>query len=465
MDKFEIFVPRAICTGHIVCQMEDKQMEQFHLKPFSDNPDICVSVPGSKSMTNRALLLAALADGTSRLDGVLFSDDSRVFMRALQAVGFDVEIDEGKKAVRICGCGGEIPAKSGSVYVGSAGTAARFLTAMLALSGGSYEITSSEQMKKRPMRPLLEALEQLGANFEYREKPYAFPFAIKGRKPAACRKVFLNIDESSQFLSALLLSGVMVKDGFAIELTGKRDARAYVEITTEMMRQFGANVQKPGGQEYRIPPQSGYRAREYQIEPDVSAACYFYAMAAIHGGSAIVRNVDFSNSQGDMAFLGALEQMGCRLAETEDGVLLRAPDNQKLKGITINMSNFSDQTMTLAAAAVFAEGETVIDGVGHIRRQESDRIHGIAAELNRMGIFCEERENGLRIVPDSDVLAEYEEGKRSVTFRTYEDHRMAMALAVIGTRIPGITIDNPLCCRKTFENYFEVLTNLDLSLE
>lgn len=440
-------------------------MEQFHLKPFSDNPSICVSVPGSKSMTNRALLLAALADGTSRLDGVLFSDDSRVFMKALQTVGFDVEIDEAKKQVRICGCGGKVPAKSGSVYVGSAGTAARFLTAMLALSGGNYELTSSEQMKKRPMRPLLEALEQLGVNLEYREKPYAFPFVIKGRKPVACRKVSLNIDESSQFLSALLLSGVMVKDGFSIELTGKRDAKAYVEISMKMMGQFGAAVQKIGEQEYEIPAHSRYRAMEYQIEPDVSAACYFYAMAAIHGGSAIVRNVDFSNSQGDIAFLKALEQMGCRLSETEEGVLLQAPENEKLKGITINMSNFSDQTMTLAVAAVFAEGETIIDGVGHIRGQESDRIHGIATELNRMGIFCEERENGLRIVPDSDVLAQYEEGKRSVTFQTYEDHRMAMAFAVIGTKIPGITIDNPLCCRKTFENYFEVLTNLDLSLE
>ncbi len=440
-------------------------MKQFHLKPFSDKPKLFVCVPGSKSMTNRALLLAALADGVSRLKGVLFSDDSRVFMKALQTVGFDVKIEEEKKEVQIHGWNGEVPQKSGSVYVGSAGTAARFLTAMLALSGGTYEMTSSEQMKKRPMRPLLEALEQLGVMFEYKEEPYAFPFVIKGRKSVACQKIPLNIDKSSQFLSALLLSGVMVKEGFIIELTGERDAKAYVEISMKMMKQFGTYVRRLSEQEYEISAGSHYQAREYQIEPDVSAACYFYAMAAINGGSAVVKNVDFSISQGDIQFLRALEKMGCRLKETADGVLLEAPERGKLRGITINMSNFSDQTMTLAVTAIFAEGETVIEGVGHIRGQESDRIHGIATELNRMGIICEEREEGLRIVPDEKVLTEYEEGKRTVTFETYDDHRMAMAFSVIGSKLWGITIDNPLCCRKTFENYFEVLTNLDLSLE
>lgn len=440
-------------------------MEQFHLKPFPNNPKICVRVPGSKSMTNRALLLAALADGTSQLEGVLFSDDSRVFMKALQAVGFDVKIEEEKEKVQIRGCGGEVPEKSGRVYVGSAGTAARFLTAMLALSGGTYEMTSSEQMKKRPMRPLLEALEQLGVIFEYKEEPYAFPFVIRGRKPVVCHKVLLNIDESSQFLSALLLCGVMVKEGFTVELTGKRDAKAYVEISMKMMSDFGCKMRQSSENEYELLSGQVYQARKYQIEPDVSAACYFYAMAAIHGGSAVVKNVDFTNSQGDIRFLKALEKMGCRLSETKDGLLLEAPEHGKLNGITINMSNFSDQTMTLAAVAIFAEGETVIEGVGHIRGQESDRIHGIVTELNRMGITCEEREDGLSIYPNPEVLNEYEEGKRTVTFQTYEDHRMAMAFAVIGTKIPGITIDNPLCCRKTFENYFEVLTNLDLSLE
>lgn len=440
-------------------------MKQFHVKPFSEKPELCIRVPGSKSITNRALLLAALADGVSHLKGVLFSDDSRVFMKALQTVGFDVKIDEEKQEVVICGCNGNVPEEKGCVYVGSAGTAARFLTAMLALSGGTYEMTSSEQMKKRPMRPLLEALEQLGVIFEYKEEPYSFPFVIQGRKKVTCGKVLLNIDESSQFLSALLLSGVMMEEGVEIELTGKRNAKAYVEISMKMMKEFGVLPKQLGDQEYEVPADAHYMAREYQIEPDVSAACYFYAMAAINGGSVRVNYVHFDSTQGDIQFLKVLEQMGCTLQEEDEGIVLTAPKEGILHGIKVNMSNFSDQTMTLAAVAVFAEGETIIEGVGHIRGQESDRIRGIVTELNRMGVFCEEREDGLRIVPDKAVISAYEKGEKQVTFQTYEDHRMAMAFAVIGTKVPGITIDNPLCCRKTFENYFEVLTNLDLSLE
>ncbi len=431
-------------------------MKQFKCKPFAKKNNIHVTVPGSKSITNRGMLLAALCEGKSTLNGVLFSDDSRVFMEALQSIGYLVEIEEENARVTIDGQGTRLPKDNVSVYVGSAGTAARFLTAMLALSGGRYEVTSSEQMKGRPMRPLLEALEQLGVRFEYKEKPYAFPFFILGRENVKREEVLLNIDESSQFLSALLLTGVFVKEGFRIRLTGKRDAKAYVKISMDMMKDFGCEMRQLEENLYEILPNSSYKAREYQIEPDVSAACYFYGMAAINGGTAVVNHVHKNSTQGDIRFLDVLEQMGCTIEEEAQGIRLTAPKDGILHGISLSMSDFSDQTMTLAAVAVFAEGKTEIRGVEHIRKQESDRIRGIVTELRRLGIVCEEWEDGLSIIPGEITPA---------TIETYDDHRMAMAFALIGTKVPGIIIDNPLCCKKTFEKYFDVLTNLDLSLE
>ena len=438
-------------------------MKSFKLNPWKDEQHIRVLVPGSKSITNRALLLAALAEGKTVLKGVLFSDDSRVFMKALMELGYEVAIQEEKRQVTILSRGTEIPKKEASVYVGSAGTAARFLTAMLALSGGRYEMTSSEQMKARPMRPLLEALEQLGVTFEYKEEPYAFPFTILGRRAVECREVLLNIDESSQFLSALLLAGVLVPGGFDVRLTGVRDARAYVKISMDMMKDFGCDMAKKDKDVYCILPNQSYRGREYWIEPDVSAACYFYGMAAINGGTAQVLHVKRDCSQGDIKFLDVLEKMGCSVEDNEDGVILKAPEDGVLRGVDCRMSDFSDQTMTLAAVAVFAQGPTKIRGVEHIRRQESDRIRGIVTEMTRFGVPCIEYEDGLEITPSEEVLRMYRDGEKEVTFETYEDHRMAMAFALIGTKIPGVTIDNSLCCGKTFEDYFEVLTNLGLS--
>ncbi len=431
-------------------------MKQFAMKPFRQPPDLRVRVPGSKSMTNRALLLAALAEGKSVLKGVLFSEDSRVFMEALQALGYELEKDEKKAEITVTGRGKKIPGENVSVYVGSAGTAARFLTAMLALSGGRYEMDASEQMKNRPMRPLLEALEQMGAVFEYQEKPYAFPFRICGKKETVCETVFLNIDESSQFLSAILLAGILCEKEVRIVLTGKRDARAYVRISMKMLEEFGGGIQQVGENEYKLLPGRHYQAGEYRIEPDVSAACYFYAMAAINSGTALVEHVHMDSVQGDIQFLRVLEKMGCSLEEKSEGVYLKGPEEGRLHGIRVNMSDFSDQTMTLAAAAVFADSPTEITGVGHIRRQESDRIQGIAQELKGLGIVCETEGDRILITPGTC---------RPGIIKTYNDHRMAMAFSIIGTKVPGIIIDNPLCCRKTFENYFSILTNLDLSLE
>ncbi len=431
-------------------------MKQYVCTPIEGFHRFEVTVPGSKSITNRALLVGALAEGTTVLRGVLFSDDSKVFMQALRDIGFLVEVNEEEHKVVIEGHGGSIPAVSGAhegrrVYVGSAGTAARFLTALLALSGQHFLVESSEQMKKRPMEPLLRALEELGARFEFLEQPYAFPFRICGREERNPESVGLNIDASSQFLSALLLSGVMCREGVTVHLTGTRSARAYVGITMKMMEEFGCQVCRLDENTYRVMRGQMYRGREYQIEPDVSAACYFYGLAAVTGSEVKVMHVHSATTQGDIKFIDVLEQMGCHVKEERDGVVVTGVTCGQLRGVHVDMSDFSDQTMTLAAVAPFADSETVIDGVGHIRGQESDRIHGIVTELARMGIRCEERPDGITVHPGE---------VRPAVVNTYEDHRMAMAFSLVGCRVKGIVIDNPGCCRKTFENYFELLTSL-----
>lgn len=463
---------------------------EYFVSPFSGAVNIRVRVPGSKSMTNRALLLAALAEGDSVLRGIGVSDDSRVFMEALTALGFDLKesySSDDSVSVKISGCAGNLPEKKTSVYVGSAGTAARFLTAMMALSDGCYEVTSSEQMKKRPMKELLEALEALGASFDFHEESYAFPFTVTGRKhesnigKSIPTEVLLNIDKSSQFLSALLLCSPMVPEGFTIRLIGVRDAMSYVRITEYMMNQFKqrngsysaseeACATAPASEEsynsgkrtFVVQPNISYAAQDYRIEPDVSAACYFYAMVALNAGKATVIGVNRENTQGDLRFLDVLERMGCRVSTDEDGDLVVSRDPaMRLHGVSIDMSDFSDQTMTLAAIAPFAKGVTTITGVAHIRGQESNRIEAIVNELTRLGVECEELEDGVRIIPfDEDKLEERIEEPKKVRIETYNDHRMAMAFAVAGTFLPGVIIDNPDCCRKTFDSYFDILTCL-----
>lgn len=424
----------------------------YAVKVIKGKPEFTVAVPGSKSITNRALLLAAMTPGETVLQGTVYSSDSKVFVEALSDLGYEIEINETNHTTNVGS--GNVALRNErfrKVYVGSAGTAARFLTAMLAFSGGSFEVESSEQMKRRPMRPLLEALECLGAKFEYREEPYCFPLHILGYEEKEAVEVPLNIDESSQFLSALLMAGVMRKRGFCIRLTGQRSAKAYVEITKRMMKSFGVEVKEKSDIYYEVPPHAAYQKENYQIEPDVSAACYFYALAALTGGTGTVRHVSRQTLQGDIQFITLLEQMGCKVAEGTEGLCLTGPERGSMEGVTVDMSDFSDQTMTLAAMAPFLQGQTVIKNVGHIRLQESDRLKAITTELKRLGIEVAEKENGLKITPSKIKPA---------TIKTYDDHRMAMAFSLIGCMEEGIKIADPMCCAKTFPDYFKVLEGI-----
>ncbi len=428
--------------------------ENYKVHMVSAPIDWTVTVPGSKSMTNRALLMGSLADGKTTLSGVLFSDDSRHFLAALQALGFDVEIQEAQKQVTITGLNGKVPVTEGKIDVGSAGTAARFLTALLGVAEGTFTIQASEQMKKRPMKPLFDVLVAIGAKISYLEKEGHLPIQITGiggtkaMDEVCC--VALDISESTQFLSALLLISPMIKQGLSIAITSARKDGSYIQITRKMMENFGVEVMFDG-ENYNIRKDSSYKAGAYQIEPDISAACYFYAAAALTGGKALVKNVTWDCMQGDLQFLNVLAQMGCTITETAQGIVVCGAEGRRLKGITVDMKEFSDQTMTLAAIAPFAEEDVRIENVGHIRLQESDRIHAIATELSRLGVTCKEEEDALTIqpkMPNAGIV------------QTYDDHRMAMAFALIGLRVQGIEIANPMCCRKTFEEYFDVLETL-----
>ncbi len=431
---------------------------------------LMVEVPGSKSITNRALLLATLADGVSTLRGALFSDDSRHFLKCIQDLGFETTVDEAAKLITVKGLGGRVPLHEADQYVGSAGTAARFLTAYLGLSQGVYRMDASEQMRRRPMAPLLDSLKELGCEILY-DKDGAeghFPFTLKGHGFQKDR-ISVNIDNSSQFLSALMIVSCLSQEPFTVYIEGTH-GMAYIEMTQKMMEQFGVsltplyycagnaaghgctgcvNSTRPMG--YRTMDRQRYTPMDYRIEPDVSAACYFYAMSPLLGIPVRVNDVHFHSLQGDVQFIRILEQMGCTAADTPEGILVEPPADGHFHGVTADMSACSDQAITLAAIAPFADSDTTINGIGHIRFQESDRLSAISAELGKMGIACEMTENSLTIHPGSPSPS---------TVETYDDHRMAMGFALTGLRAEGIVISDPGCCRKTFENYFPVLDSV-----
>lgn len=429
-----------------------------------------VRVPGSKSITNRALLISALSNDKCKLKGVLFSDDSRVFIKALEDLGAELFVDEKGKCVEFLRKPEIAASKQPSsiqnkerlpeIYVGSAGTAARFLTAFLALSEGSFYIDASEQMKKRPMLPLFEALSALGSSFTYKEGYGYLPVTVNGAFSNGADLISdtaeVDSDKSTQFLSALLMMAPVIADRtsrpFKIKVLGSRAEGSYVKMTLKLMHDFGVSPTfDPQTKVFTTEPSLQYNAREYTIEPDVSAACYFYAAAAITGGEMVVTGVHPDSCQGDIKLLDVLTRMGCTMKDTPYGIKLTAPTDSPLHGITVDMQDFSDQTMTLAAIAPFCDSPTEITGIGHIRGQESDRISAIATELKRMGIRVDEGKASLKIYPGNPKPAEIE---------TYNDHRIAMAFALTGLRADGIVIKNCECCRKTFENYFQIFDTL-----
>ena len=426
-------------------------MSSIEIEPLASPPQASIRPPGSKSLTNRALVCAALARGTTRLSGLLDSEDTRVMLDALVQLGLTVRVDHQRHTAEIEGCGGKIPASRGELYIANSGTTVRFLTALVALARGTFRLHGTPRMHERPIQDLLDALRQLGVRAES-EAGTGCPPVVVHAAGFPARKTKIRGDVSSQFLSAVLLAAPCAesRDGapFEIEIVGELVSVPYVEMTIAVMRSFGAVVEvAPGWKHFRIAP-SGYQATDYEIEPDASAASYFWAAAAITGGRVRVEGLSKQSLQGDVAFCDVLAQMGCRVFEEAGGTVV---EGGPLVGVDVDMSDISDTVQTLGAVALFARGATNVRNVGHIRHKETDRIGALATELRKLGAAVEERADGLRITPGP---------LHGATIDTYDDHRMAMSLALPGLKIPGVVINDPQCTGKTYPGFWHDLEQL-----
>jgi 3-phosphoshikimate 1-carboxyvinyltransferase len=427
-------------------------MDILDLAPFSRPARGVVSVPGSKSINNRALLLAALADGTSTLTGALDSDDTRIFASCLASLGFAVSHDRAGQTFTVEGCGGvlpEVPGGRADLFVGNAGTAARFLLALCGLGRAPVRFDGVPAMRKRPMGDLLELLAGQGARIEAEGAPGHFPLTLTGNGlPGGA--LSLDPSRSSQQVSAALMVAPFAGADTILTLTGEIVSEPYIAMTIAMMADWGVAVERPEPAALIVRAGQRYRAKAaYAVEPDASSASYFFAAAAVTGGEVTVRGLSRAALQGDALFVDALAAMGASVRESAEGLSVRGPE--KLGGVEIDMNAISDTAPTLAAIAPFASGPVLITGVEHMRWKETDRVAAMAAELRKFGADVEERRDGLLIGPSK---------LRKAQVATYDDHRMAMALAVTGLAGPGVAIEDPACTSKTFPTFFSVLEDL-----
>ena len=413
-----------------------------------DHPlDVRVRPPGSKSITNRALVCAALANGTSSLTGALDSEDTRVMADALGQLGIEIERQDDGQTLVVTGCGGRIPRQGGDLFVANSGTTIRFLTALVTSGQGRFRLAGISRMHQRPIADLLDALRQLGADARS-EHDNGCPPVIVDADGLPGGQANVAGDISSQYLSGLLMAAPLAERAVELHVNGPLVSQPYVEMTRRVMAAFGVDVDVTDEQSFAVPVNKGYQASNYAIEPDASAASYFWAAAAITGGRVVVTGISQDSIQGDVAFCHCLEQMGCRVEYGADSV---AVTGAPLIGVDVDMNAISDTVQTLAAVALFAEGPTRIRGVAHNRHKETDRIGDLATELRKLGAQVDEHDDGMTIVPGRIQAAEID---------TYNDHRMAMSLSLVGLRVPGVVINDPDCVAKTYPGFFRDLAAL-----
>jgi 3-phosphoshikimate 1-carboxyvinyltransferase len=423
--------------------------DKLPIVPFAKPPSAVAQVPGSKSITNRALVLAALSGQACNLQGALRSEDTEVMVAGLQRLGFKVTANWDQERIRVERHEGRdiIPAGGADLFVANSGTTMRFLTAMVALGRGRFRLDGVPRMRERPIDDLLAGLRQLGVAARSENNNSCPPVLIDAHGLGGGR-VEVKGDVSSQFLSAVLLAAPKARCDVQIEWRGPHVSVPYVEMTCAMMRQFGVQVDAAMPESFFVPAPQSWGIAEYTIEPDASAASYFWAAAAITGGRVTVGGIPEQSLQGDVDFTPKLADMGCRVERCSAGITVHG---RPLHGIDVDMNAISDTVMTLAAVACFADGPTTIRNVAHIRHKETDRLAALATELRRVGAEVEEFADGLRIVPRP---------LHGATIRTYNDHRMAMSMALIGLRVPGIVIEEPACVAKTYPGFFDDLEGL-----
>jgi 3-phosphoshikimate 1-carboxyvinyltransferase len=419
-------------------------MRSVTIPPIAHPLSASVSVPGSKSLTNRALVIAVLADGTTRVTGASLADDVVRLTEALLSLGFEIAQDAANRAIEVSGAGGRIPVRHGHLFAGNAGTTARFLTALLTLGNGEWVVDGDDRMRERPIGDLVEALNRLGGALHDTRGCPPVKIAGKGLRGGVVR---VNGSVSSQFVSAVLMVAPLAQGPVQLEVETALTSRPYVDMTIAVMQAFGVEVQREGYRSFRIAPARYRSPSTYAIEPDASAASYFLAAPAICGGTVLVRGVPRRSLQGDIAFVALLEEMGCEVSHTDDGV--RVTGAASLRGVDADMRDIPDTAQTLAAIAPFATTPTRIRGIATARLKETDRIRATCTELGRLGVRVEEHADGMTIHPCDAIVP--------AAVRTYGDHRMAMAFALIGLRIPGVSVDDPSCVSKSFPEFFDVL--------
>ncbi|HET9113363.1 MAG TPA: 3-phosphoshikimate 1-carboxyvinyltransferase [Burkholderiales bacterium] len=410
-----------------------------------------VQLPGSKSLSNRILLLAALAEGQTQVNGLLDSDDTRVMLTALASLGVNIERHGDSRNYRVNGIAGHFPQAAAKLFLGNAGTAFRSLTAVLALSSGNYRLSGVARMHERPIGDLVDALRQLGAQVEYLEKEGYPPLQIASCVPNDDAWVSVRGSVSSQFLTGLLLAAPLTKRAMTVQVEGELISRPYVDITLNLMQRFGVSVTRDGRQRFHIAAGQTYRSPgSIAVEGDASSASYFLAAGVIGGGPVRVEGVGCTSIQGDVRFADALAQMGARIAYEDNAVIAAAGD--ELHGIDADFNHIPDAAMTIAMVALFAKGETVLRNIASWRVKETDRIHAMATELRKVGATVEEGADYLRIAPPLKL--------RPATIDTYDDHRMAMCFSLASLGGAAIRINDPQCVNKTFPDYFTVFSAL-----
>jgi len=412
-----------------------------------------VRLPGSKSISNRSLLLSALALGTTEIHDLLDSDDTRVMLEALRTLGVHIEtLGAGK--FRVHGCGGLFPVKEADLFLGNAGTAFRPMTAALALSQGNYKLSGVARMHERPIGDLVDGLRQIGAHVDYSGNSGYPPLAIAPATVNLAEPIRVRGDVSSQFLTALLMALPLTGQEAVIELTTELISKPYIEITLNLMARFGVVVEREGWQRFRVPASSGYVSPgTLHVEGDASSASYFLAAAAIAGGPVRVEGVGRASIQGDVRFAEALEQLGALITMGDNWIEARAPASSKLKSFDLDFNHIPDAAMTLAVAALFADGPCTLRNIASWRVKETDRIAAMATELRKVGATVEEGEDWLRVTPPSQLL-----GNASID--TYDDHRMAMCFSLVSLGGVPVRINDPKCVGKTFPEYFEYFGRL-----
>jgi 3-phosphoshikimate 1-carboxyvinyltransferase len=418
------------------------------------------AMPGSKSYTNRALLIAALANGESIVSNASPSADSDLFLKALRQLGYRVECTDtgsGTLQIAVTGTGRIRPTSNATIIdVGPAGTTMRFLTAFLAAtSGGSnpqgVQLCGSARMHTRPIAPLVTALTGMGAKITCIGTPGYPPLHVYNSEPLKGGEVVIDGSVSSQFISALLMVAPMCNDSLKLCLTGPRISRSYIEMTTQSMKEFGVHVSQPAEDTFYVQRPAAYIPRTYGVEGDLSGASYLWAIAALSGGEISVSNVHSNSAQGDRLFPRILERMGCIVTETPNSITVRGTDT--LRGIEVDMSDLPDTAQTLAVVAGCAEGSTLITGLATLRIKETDRLAALQNELAKVSIRSEVGDDWIRVFGGTPTTA---------TIATYDDHRMAMSFAPLATRVPGLQICNPLVVEKSFPTFWDVLDSFGI---